>query len=51
MIAALRSKPYATSIVHPQSSSFGLSFWHFEPFLTPKAFNPFVVHFPTFPME
>ena len=45
MIAALGSKPYAASIVHPQSSSFGLSFWHFEPFLTPKAFNMFVVQF------
>ena len=51
MIPALRSKPDPTPVAQPQSSSFRLSFWYFEPFLTPKAFHPFVVHFPTFPVE
>jgi hypothetical protein len=51
VIPALGPKPDTTSVVQPQSSSFWLSFWDFEPFLTPKAFNAFVIHFPTFPME
>ena len=41
----------ARAVIEPQPCSFGLPLGHLQPFLTPDAFHPFVIHSPAFPLQ
>ena len=47
MVSVCRPKPYAGSVIKPQTASLGLLFGDLEPLLTPDAFNTLVVDLPT----
>ena len=48
MILAFRSQPNARSVVEPQTPPFSLFLRHLETFPAPNAFNPLVIHLPSF---
>jgi len=51
MILVLGSEPDARSITEHQSASFTLFFRHFESFLLPDSFDPFVIDTPALKPE
>jgi hypothetical protein len=42
-----RTKAHARTVIEPQPSSLGLFLRHFEPFLPPETFDPFVIDSPS----
>ena len=46
MVGTFRSKPDTRSVVQPEPSFLLLFLWDFQPFTSPDALNPLVVHMP-----
>ena len=46
VVRALRPEPNARPVVQPKPSFLSLLLWHFQPFTSPNALDPLVVHTP-----
>ena len=46
VVRALRPEPNARPVIQPKPSFLSLLLWHFQPFTSPNALDPLVVHTP-----